>query len=119
MVRDFQKIIGDEARQQYQEMTGELPDVVCACVGGGSNSIGLFTDFVKEKDVEIFGVEGAGMGLETGLHSSAIYNNKIGIMHGMKTYTMQDENGNIFYVDGSPLPAYKNARIYLKNILEK
>ena len=72
-----------------------MPKAIVACIGGGSNSIGLFTDFIKEKDVDIYGVEGAGMGLETGLHSSAIYNNKIGIMHGMKTYIMQDELGDV------------------------
>ena len=95
MVKYFQKIIGEEAKKQIFEQEGKLPKVIIACIGGGSNSIGLFTDFIKEKAVDIYGVEGAGMGLETGLHSSAIYNNKIGIMHGMKTYIMQDKNGDI------------------------
>ena len=68
---------------------------IIACIGGGSNSIGMFTPFIKEKQVDIYGVEGAGLGLQTGYHASAIYNNKIGILHGMKTYTMQDEDGKI------------------------
>jgi len=95
MVKYFQKIIGEETKKQILEMENKLPKAIIACVGGGSNSIGMFTDFINEKSVDLYGIEGAGKGLETGLHSSAIYNNKIGIMHGMKTYTMQDENGNI------------------------
>ena len=95
MVKFFQKVIGKEAKKQILEQENKLPKALVACVGGGSNSIGLFNEFINDKDVEIFGVEGAGKGLETGLHASAIYNNKIGILHGMKTYTMQDENGKI------------------------
>ena len=95
MVKYFQKIIGEEAKQQILELENKLPKAIIAPVGGGSNSIGLFTDFIKEKDVEIFGVEGAGQGIETGKHASAISNNTIGIMHGMKTYIMQDKEGNI------------------------
>ena len=94
MVKYFQKIIGEEAKKQILEQENKLPKAIIACVGGGSNSIGLFTDFIKEKNVEIFGVEGAGKGLKTGKHASAMYNNKIGILHGMKTYIMQDEEGN-------------------------
>ena len=94
MVKYFQKIIGEEAKKQIKEQENKLPKALISCVGGGSNSIGLITDFLKEK-VEIYCVEGAGLGLETGKHASAIYNNKIGIMHGMKTYIMQDEKGNI------------------------
>ena len=95
MVKYFQKIIGEETKKQIIEMENKLPKAIIACVGGGSNSIGMFTDFVNEENVDLYGIEGAGKGLETGLHSSVIYNNKIGIMHGMKTYTMQDDNGNI------------------------
>lgn len=95
MVKDFQKIIGEEAKTQILEMENKLPKAIVACVGGGSNSIGLFTDFVKEKDVEIFGVEGAGMGIETGKHAAAMQNNTVGIMHGMKTFIMQDETGKV------------------------
>lgn len=94
MVKYFQKIIGEEAKKQILEQEKKLPKAIIACVGGGSNSIGLFADFIEEKGVEIFGVEGAGKGLMTGKHASAMHNNKIGILHGMKTYTMQDENGN-------------------------
>ena len=95
MVKYFQKIIGEETKKQILEIENKLPQAIIACVGGGSNSIGMFTDFICEKKVDLYGIEGAGKGLKTGLHSSAIYNNKIGIMHGMRTYTMQDENGNI------------------------
>ena len=95
MVKEFQKIIGEEAKNQILELENKLPKAIVACVGGGSNSIGLFTDFVKEKNVEIFGVEGAGLGVETGKHAAAMQNNTIGIMHGMKTFIMQDESGKI------------------------
>ena len=94
MVKYFQKIIGEEARKQVLELENKLPKAIIAPVGGGSNSIGLFTDFIKDKEVEIFGIEGAGKGILTGEHASAISNNTIGIMHGMKTYIMQDEEGN-------------------------
>lgn len=94
MVKYFQKVIGEEAKNQILKQDKKLPKAIIACVGGGSNSIGLFNDFIKE-DVEIFGVEGAGKGLKTGKHASAIYDNKVGILHGMKTYIMQDNDGNI------------------------
>ncbi|MBQ6991476.1 MAG: tryptophan synthase subunit beta [Clostridia bacterium] len=94
MVKYFQKVIGEETKKQIIEQEQKLPKAIVACIGGGSNSIGLFTDFINEK-VDIYGVEGAGKGLETGKHASAIYNDKIGILHGMKTYIMQDEKGNI------------------------
>ena len=95
IVKFFQKIIGEEAREQILNQEKKLPKAVVACIGGGSNSIGLFNDFIKDENVEIYGVEGAGKGIETGKHASAIYNNKIGILHGMKTYVMEDENGKI------------------------
>ena len=95
IVKEFQKIIGEEAKSQILEFENKLPKAIVACVGGGSNSIGLFTDFIKEKDVDIYGVEGAGNGIETGKHAAAIQNNTIGIMHGMRTFIMQDEKGNI------------------------
>lgn len=93
MVKFFQKIIGKEARKQILEQENKLPKAIIACVGGGSNSIGLFSDFIEDEAVEIYGVEGAGKGIETGKHASAIFNNKIGVLHGMKTYVMEDENG--------------------------
>ena len=95
MVKFFQKIIGEEAKKQILKQDGKLPKAIVACIGGGSNSIGLFASFLKEKNVDIYGVEGAGLGLKTNKHASAIYNNHIGILHGMKTYIMQDEKGNI------------------------
>ena len=95
MVKYFQKIIGEEAKRQLKELEGNLPKAIVACIGGGSNSIGLFSDFINEKEVDIYGIEGAGKGVNSGKHASAIYNNKIGILHGMKTYIMQDEKGEI------------------------
>ncbi|MBQ2909228.1 MAG: tryptophan synthase subunit beta [Bacilli bacterium] len=95
IVKYFQKVIGEETKKQIRKLEGKLPNAIIACIGGGSNSIGMFTPFIKEKPIDIYGVEGAGLGLQTGYHASAIYNNKIGILHGMKTYTMQDEDGKI------------------------
>ena len=95
MVKFFQKIIGEEARRQILEQENKLPKAIVACVGGGSNSIGLFNEFIQDEEVDIFGIEGAGKGLKTGRHASAIYNNKIGILHGMKTYIMEDKNGEV------------------------
>ncbi len=95
MVKYFQKIIGEETKKQILKFEKKLPKAIVACVGGGSNSIGLFADFVKEKNVEIFGVEGAGIGVESGKHAATMYNNTVGIMHGMKTYIMQDQKGHI------------------------
>lgn len=119
MVKYFQKIIGEEAKKQILEQEGKLPKAIVACIGGGSNSIGLFTDFIKE-DVQIFGIEGAGKGIETGKHASAIYNNKIGILHGMKTYIMQDEKGNIeeaYSISaGLDYPAIGPEHAYLKSV---
>ena len=92
MVRDFQKIIGDEARQQYQEMTGELPDVVCACVGGGSNSIGTFIPFLNDP-VRIVGIEPLGKGDKKGDHAASLKYGTEGILHGFKSIVLQDENG--------------------------
>ena len=80
MVKYFQKVIGEEAKKQLKELEGTLPKAIVACIGGGSNSIGLFADFITEKTVDIYGVEGAGKGVESGKHASAIHNNKIGIL---------------------------------------
>ncbi|MCD7905173.1 MAG: tryptophan synthase subunit beta [Clostridiales bacterium] len=90
MVRDFQRIIGDETRKQILEAEGRLPDRVYACVGGGSNSIGMFYPFIEDKDVKLIGVEAAGKGIETGLHASAFSGGKVGILHGMKSSILQD-----------------------------
>lgn len=119
MVKYFQKIIGEEAKKQILEQEGKLPKAIVACIGGGSNSIGLFTDFIKE-EVQIFGIEGAGKGVETGKHASAIYNNKIGILHGMKTYIMQDDRENIeeaYSISaGLDYPGIGPEHAYLKSI---
>ena len=98
MVRDFHRIIGDETRKQVLEKEGRLPDRVFACVGGGSNSIGMFYPFVEDKSVELVGVEAAGHGIETGEHASAFSGGRTGVLHGMKTYIMQDDDGCVIPV---------------------
>lgn len=95
MVKYFQKIIGEEAKKQILEFENRLPNAIIACVGGGSNSIGLFADFIKDDNVDIYGVEGAGKGVQTGKHAAAMYHNKIGIIHGMKTYAIQNDKGEL------------------------
>jgi len=95
MVRDFQAIIGREARQQIQDQTGRLPDALVACVGGGSNAIGLFYPFLDDKDVAIYGVEGGGDGVDTGRHAAPLCAGKPGVLHGNRTYLMEDEHGQI------------------------
>jgi tryptophan synthase beta chain len=95
MVRDFQTIIGREAREQFTELTGQLPDALVACVGGGSNAIGLFHPFLNDKDVAIYGVEGGGHGLASGEHAAPLCAGKPGVLHGNRTYLMEDENGQI------------------------
>ncbi|HIF54156.1 MAG: tryptophan synthase subunit beta [Methylococcales bacterium] len=95
MVRDFQTIIGREAKQQCQEMTGRLPDALVACVGGGSNAIGLFHPFIDDSSVKIFGVEAAGDGIETGRHSAPLCAGRPGVLHGNRTYLMSDDDGEI------------------------
>ena len=93
MVRDFQKIIGEEARAQVLELTGKLPDAVLACVGGGSNAIGIFYDFIKDSDVRLIGLEAGGDGVETGRHAATITGGTPGVLHGARSYLLQDENG--------------------------
>lgn len=95
MVRDFQAVIGREAKQQHLEKEGRLPDALIACVGGGSNAIGLFYDFLPDNDVAIYGVEAGGDGLETGRHAAPLCEGKPGVLHGNRTYLMEDENGQI------------------------
>lgn len=95
IVKYFQSVIGKEARKQILSFEGKLPKALVACVGGGSNSIGLFSNFIKDKDIDIFGVEAGGLGLETGEHAAAVSEGKIGIMHGMRTYLMMDKNNEI------------------------
>jgi tryptophan synthase beta chain len=93
MVRDFCRGIGDEARAQCLELTGSLPDAVAACVGGGSNAIGLFTAFIDDADVKLFGYEAGGDGFETGRHAATIHAGDIGVLHGARTYVLQNEDG--------------------------
>jgi tryptophan synthase beta chain len=95
MVREFQKIIGEEAKAQMIELTGRLPDLLVACVGGGSNAMGLFFPFVNEPDVRMLGAEAAGNGIATGKHAATLCAGTIGVLHGSKSYLLQDKNGQI------------------------
>lgn len=99
MVRDFQHVIGVESREQFLEMTGELPDEVTACVGGGSNAMGMFSGFLDDDGVRLTGVEPAGRSLKLGDHAASLSYGKPGVLHGFKTYLLQDEEGN-------PAPVY-------------
>jgi tryptophan synthase beta chain len=102
MVRDFQHVVGIESREQFLEMTGELPDAVTACVGGGSNAMGMFAGFIKDQDVALYGVEPSGRSLKIGDHACSLSYGKPGVLHGFKTYLLQDEKGE-------PLPVYSIA----------
>ncbi|MGZ4960405.1 MAG: tryptophan synthase subunit beta [Methylomonas sp.] len=95
MVRDFQAVIGREARQQCLDQAGRLPDALVACVGGGSNAIGLFYPFIDDASVEMYGVEAAGDGVETGRHSAPLCAGRPGVLHGNRTYLMADDDGEI------------------------
>ncbi|WP_405382462.1 tryptophan synthase subunit beta [Phascolarctobacterium sp.] len=95
IVRDFQKIIGEEIRKQMLEAEGRLPDVLIACVGGGSNAMGMFYDFIPDKDVRLIGVEAAGLGVDNPKNAATITNGTLGIFHGMKSYFLQNEYGQI------------------------
>ncbi len=95
LVRDFQSIIGREARRQIQEQAGRLPDALVACVGGGSNAMGLFYPFLNDKNVQMYGVEAAGHGIETGKHSAPLNAGHVGVLHGNRTYLMSDAQGQI------------------------
>jgi len=95
LVRDFQSVIGRETRQQCLEKTGKLPDALVACVGGGSNAIGMFYPFLADENVELYGVEAGGLGIETGQHAAPLCAGRPGVLHGNRTYLMEDENGQI------------------------
>src|SRR5262245_14773521 len=95
MVREFQAVIGREARRQIRRAAGRLPDVCVACIGGGSNAIGLFDAFRGDRRVQLVGVEAAGHGIETGAHAASLSAGRVGVLHGNKTYLLQDENGQI------------------------
>ena len=95
MVRDFQSVIGDETREQILAQAGRLPDMIIACVGGGSNAAGIFFRFLDDVDVTLVGVEAAGLGLDSGKHAASITAGQVGILHGSKTYVLQDEHGQV------------------------
>jgi tryptophan synthase beta chain len=121
MVRDFQSIVGVEAKEQFLEMTGKLPDNLVACVGGGSNAMGLFTAFLNDKEVQMHGVEPAGRDINTlGEHAATITHGTVGIMHGFKSYMLQDENGEpaeVYSVaSGLDYPSVGPQHSYLKDI---
>jgi tryptophan synthase beta chain len=105
MVRDFQTVIGKEAKRQFAEQAGGLPDALIACVGGGSNAIGLFHPFIDDKSVEIYGVEAAGHGIEKGptAHAAPLCAGSVGVLHGNRTYLMEDEDGQI--IEGHSISA--------------
>lgn len=120
MVRDFQSIVGYEAKQQFLEKTGKLPDNLVACVGGGSNAIGLFTAFLDDENVNIYGVEPAGLSLKDGEHAATLTLGKPGVLHGFKSYVLQDEKGNPLKVysvaSGLDYPGVGPQHSYLKDI---
>jgi tryptophan synthase beta chain len=95
MVRDFQRVIGDECKVQMPELVGRQPDAVIACVGGGSNAMGIFYPYIDDASVKLIGVEAAGDGLETGRHAASLIGGSPGVLHGNRTYLLQDENGQI------------------------
>lgn len=120
MVREFQKIIGEEAREQILQKEGRLPDYVLACVGGGSNAIGIFYPFVQDTQVQLIGVEAAGKGLDTDLHAATFNRGTVGIIHGMKTYLLQSPDGEITepysVAAGLDYPGVGPEHSYLKDI---
>jgi tryptophan synthase beta chain len=95
MVRDFQSVIGKETREQMLKEYQRLPDYIVACVGGGSNAMGMFYPFLNDKEVKLVGVEAAGNGLETGKHAATLSAGSLGVLHGAKSYVLQDKNGQI------------------------
>jgi tryptophan synthase beta chain len=120
MVRDFQSVIGKETRQQIMEQAGRLPDCIVACVGGGSNAIGIFHPFLDDKDVRLVGVEAAGKGLATGKHAATLSAGRVGILHGAKSYVLQDRGGQILETHsisaGLDYPGVGPEHSYLKDI---
>ncbi|PUU90643.1 tryptophan synthase subunit beta [Halanaerobium sp.] len=99
MVRDFQRIIGDETKKQIKEKEGRLPDYILACVGGGSNAMGIFYPFVEEQEVNLIGIEASGKGIESGQHAATLSAGRVGVLHGSKSYLLQDDDGQV-------IPAY-------------
>lgn len=99
MVRDFQRIIGDECKKQIKAKEGCLPDYILACVGGGSNAMGIFYPFINDKEVKMIGIEASGKGIESGKHAATLSAGRVGVLHGSKSFLLQDEDGQI-------IPAY-------------
>ena len=120
MVRDFQKIIGIETKKEILKIENKLPDYLLACVGGGSNAIGLFYPFIEDKEVNLIGIEAGGKGINTNQHSATLVKGKIGILHGTKTYVIQDEDGQIIETHsisaGLDYPGVGPEHSYLKEI---
>ena len=120
IVRDFQSVIGKETKKQILEVEGCLPDVIVACVGGGSNAMGIFHPFVEDRKVKLVGVEAGGKGIETGKHSASLCAGKKGVLHGMLSYFLQDEDGQILdthsVAPGLDYPGVGPEHAYLKEI---
>jgi tryptophan synthase beta chain len=120
MVRDFQSVIGQEARAQILDAASRLPDYAIACVGGGSNAIGLFHDFVGDESVQLVGVEAGGDGVETGRHASTLVAGEVGVLHGSKSYLLQDDDGQVIETHsisaGLDYPGVGPEHSYLKDI---
>ncbi len=120
IVKHFQSPIGAEARQQCLNQLGKLPDMVVACVGGGSNAIGIFNGFIPDKTVQLVGVEGGGKGIPTGHHCATLCVGTVGVLHGARTYLLQDENGQIHETEcisaGLDYPGVGPEHSYLKDI---
>lgn len=118
IVRDFQSVIGNETKTQIVEIEGRLPDAVVACVGGGSNAIGMFYPFIEDEEVQLFGVEAAGYGIETGMHAASLNGGSVGVLHGMKSYFLQDQWGQIEHTHsisaGLDYPGVGPEHAYLK-----
>ncbi|BAH06226.1 tryptophan synthase subunit beta [Clostridium kluyveri] len=119
MVRDFQRIIGDETKEQILKKEGKLPNYIIACVGGGSNSMGIFYPFVEDKSVKLIGVEAAGLGVDTDKHAASMAKGSVGVLHGMMTYLIQDDEGQILPVysvsAGLDYPGVGPEHAYLKD----
>ncbi len=120
IVRDFQSVIGKETRKQILEAEGSLPDVIVACVGGGSNAIGIFHPFINDRKVKLIGVEAGGKGIESGKHSASLCAGKKGVLHGMLSYFLQDEDGQILdtysVAPGLDYPGVGPEHAYLKEV---
>jgi tryptophan synthase beta chain len=120
MVRDFHAVIGQETRAQCQEKWGGLPDILLACVGGGSNAMGLFHEFVNEPTVRLIGIEAAGEGVQTGKHAATLTYGRVGVLHGAMSYLLQDENGQVVEAHsisaGLDYPGVGPEHSYLKDL---